>query len=55
MDLPLPFPKSRADIERIQSERKRHAFALAKKTPWYKDKLGHIDINRLDEKDVTRQ
>ena len=52
MDLPLPFPKSRAEIDRIQSERKRHAFTLAKRTRWYKDRLSHIDINRLDEKDV---
>ena len=52
MDLPLPFPTSRGEIERIQSERKRHAFTLAKRTRLYKGKLDHIDINRLDEKDV---
>jgi phenylacetate-CoA ligase len=47
--LPLPLPTSRADIARIQSERKRAAFALAKSVPWYRDKLGHIDIDRLDD------
>jgi phenylacetate-CoA ligase len=47
--LPLPLPTSRADIARIQSERKRAAFALAKSVPWYRDKLGHIDIDGLDD------
>jgi phenylacetate-CoA ligase len=47
--LPLPLPTSRADIARIQSERKRAAFVLAKSVPWYRDKLGHVDVDRLDD------
>jgi phenylacetate-CoA ligase len=47
--LPLPLPTSRADIARIQSERKRAAFALAQSVPWYRDNLRHIDIDRLDD------
>ncbi|HEY6702833.1 MAG TPA: hypothetical protein VI010_01940, partial [Xanthobacteraceae bacterium] len=49
MTLPLPLPKSRADIAQIQSERKRVAFARAKTVPWYRGKLDHIDANALDD------
>jgi phenylacetate-CoA ligase len=49
MTLPLPMPKSRAEIARIQSERKRHAFELARKAAWYRGKLDHIDAGKLDE------
>jgi phenylacetate-CoA ligase len=51
MNFPLPFPKSREDIERIQRERKREAFILAKKAPWYRGKLDHIDADKLDRKE----
>jgi phenylacetate-CoA ligase len=47
--LPLPLPASRADIARIQSERKKNAFALARTVPWYRDKLQNIDIDALDD------
>ncbi len=50
MTFPLPMPRSRAEIEHIQSERKRNAFELAKKAAWYKGKLDHIDPNRLDDR-----
>ncbi len=49
MSLPLPPPASRAEIERIQSERKRKAFALAKTVPWYRDRLAGIDAETLDD------
>jgi phenylacetate-CoA ligase len=49
MTLPLPLPASRAEIARIQSERKKKAFALAKTVPWYRDKLHGIDIDALDD------
>ena len=55
MTFPLPFPKSRAEIERIQSVRKREAFRLAKNAPWYRGKLDHIDIDKLDQKEVWEQ
>lgn len=64
--LPLPMPKSRAAIKKIQSQRKRIAFERAKQLPWYKGKLDHINADRLDDptewqkipildKDVLRQ
>ncbi|MGB7100646.1 MAG: AMP-binding protein [Xanthobacteraceae bacterium] len=52
MEFALPFPKSREEIARIQSERKRNAFELAKNASWYRDKLDHIDPRRLDDKEM---
>jgi phenylacetate-CoA ligase len=52
VELALPFPKSRGDIARVQSERKRHAFELAKRAAWYRGKLDHVDPHRLDDKEV---
>jgi phenylacetate-CoA ligase len=52
MSIPLPMPKSRDDVARIQRERKRNAFLLAKTAPWYHGKLDHIDADRLDDKAV---
>ena len=52
MDIPLPLPKSRDEIARIQRLRKRHAFALAKTVPWYRGKLDHIDADKLEDKDA---
>jgi len=49
MNIPLPMPESRAHIARIQSERKKKAFALAKTVPWYRDKLAGIDADALDD------
>ena len=48
-DLPLPLPASRREIERIQSERKKKAFTLAKTVPWYRDRLAGIDGEALDD------
>lgn len=50
MTLPLPMPRSRAEIARIQSERKRNAFELASKAKWYRGKLDHIDPDKLDDR-----
>ncbi len=66
MQPPEALPRSRAEIRRIQSERKRIAFARAKSARWYRGKLDHIDESRLDDpaewskipiidKDVLRQ
>ncbi len=63
---PDALPKSRAEIRRIQIERKRAAFERAKRAKWYRGKLDHIDGSRLDDpaewskipiidKDVLRQ
>jgi len=48
----LPIPENRADIRRVQSERKKIAFERAKSARWYKGKLDHIDENHLDEPEV---
>jgi phenylacetate-CoA ligase len=47
--MPLALPESRAHIARIQSERKKAAFALARTVPWYRDKLAGIDADALDD------
>src|SRR5258708_22279206 len=52
MNHPLPLPKSRDEIGKIQSERKRVAFERAKRLPWYRGKLDHIDANKLDDPEV---
>jgi phenylacetate-CoA ligase len=48
----LRWPESRADVARIQSERKRLAFERAKGSAFYKGRLDHIDVNRLDDPEV---
>ena len=45
----LRLPKSRDDIRRIQSERKRIALRQARKAPFYRGKLDHVDEDRLDD------
>jgi len=55
MNFPLPLPESRAAIARIQSERKKTAFALAKTVPWYRDKLAGIDGEALDDPTVWQK
>lgn len=51
----LPWPKSRDDIRRTQSERKRVAFERAKTAKWYQGKLDNIDADRLDDPEVWGQ
>jgi phenylacetate-CoA ligase len=55
MNLALPLPKSRDEIRKIQSERKRIAFERGKTIPWYRGKLDHIDADRLDDPEVWRR
>lgn len=45
----LRLPASRTEIARIQSERKPIAVERAKRIPFYKGKLDHIDPDRLDD------
>jgi phenylacetate-CoA ligase len=47
--MPLPLPRSRAEIERIQSQRKRIAFEHACKAPFHAKRLSGIDPARLDD------
>lgn len=51
----LDLPKSRAVIERLQSERKRWALAQAHRAPFYKGKLDHVNAERLDDPDEWRK
>ncbi|MGA7973290.1 MAG: AMP-binding protein [Pseudolabrys sp.] len=53
--MPLPLPKSRRDIEDVQRTRKRHAVEQARRAPFYKGKLDHIDLDKLDEADEWRK
>jgi phenylacetate-CoA ligase len=47
--MPLELPKSRAQITAVQSERKRVALAQAKRAPFYRGKLDHVNVDRLDD------
>jgi phenylacetate-CoA ligase len=51
-NVPFALPQSRDHIRRIQSERKRLAFARARQAPWYRGRLDHIDAERLDDPQV---
>ncbi len=51
----LPLPSSRAEIKKIQSERKKLAFERAKTAKWYQGKLDSIDVNKLDDPEVWGQ
>ena len=51
----VDLPKSRTEIERIQSERKKHALAQARRAPFYKGKLDHVNAGRLDDPDEWRK
>ncbi len=45
----LRLPKSKADIARIQHERKPVAFRNAKRAPFYRGKLDHVREDRLSD------
>ncbi len=47
--MPLELPSSRAQIAALQSERKRVALAQAKRAPFYRGKLEHVNVDRLDD------
>jgi phenylacetate-CoA ligase len=51
----LPLPKSRAEIERIQHERKRVAFERARRAPFWQGKLDGVDPAKLDAPDEWRK
>ncbi len=51
----LALPKSRAEIESIQSQRKRRAVEQARRAPFYAGKLDAIDLDRLDDPDEWRK
>ncbi|MEE8395598.1 MAG: AMP-binding protein [bacterium] len=47
--MPLPMPTSREAIAAIQSERKVIAVERARRAPFHKGRLDHIDTTRLDD------
>jgi phenylacetate-CoA ligase len=49
------LPKSRAEIEHIQSQRKKFALAQARRAPFFKGKLDHVNADRLDDPDEWRK
>jgi phenylacetate-CoA ligase len=53
--MPLPLPRSRSEIRRIQSERKRVAVEQALRSPFWKKRLpGNLPLEGLDDADVWR-
>jgi len=51
----MKWPKSSAEIARIQSERKRMAVERALQSAFWKRRMPAIDLNRLDDPDVWRR
>jgi phenylacetate-CoA ligase len=51
----LPVPESRDSVARIQRERKRVAVENAGRAPFFKGKLDHIDLDRLDDYEEWRK
>jgi phenylacetate-CoA ligase len=54
-DLPLGLPESGEEIARIQSARKIVAVENARRSPFWRQRLGHIDITRLDDPEEWRK
>lgn len=53
--MPLELPRSRAEIRRVQSERKRAAVEQARRSPFWRPKLEQIRLDRLDDPDEWRK
>ncbi|MGH8683703.1 MAG: phenylacetate--CoA ligase family protein, partial [Burkholderiales bacterium] len=53
--MPLELPKSRAEIRRIQSERKRAAVEQARRSPFWRPKLERVRLERLDDPEEWRR
>ena len=49
------LPKTRAEIERIQSDRKRRAVVQARRAPFYAGELDRVNADRLDDPDEWRK
>jgi phenylacetate-CoA ligase len=49
------LPKTRADIERIQSERKKRAVGQGRRAVFYRGRLDHVNADRLDDPDEWRK
>jgi phenylacetate-CoA ligase len=55
MTPPADLPKTRAEIGRLQSERKKLAVLQAQRAPFYRGKLDHVKLDRLDDGDEWRK
>src|SRR5438874_4125768 len=53
--MPLKLPKSRAEIRRIQAERKRHAVEQALRSPFWRPQLEKLRLERLEDPDEWRR
>src|SRR5438067_2699050 len=53
--MPLKLPKSRAEVQRIQKERKRAAVEQAMRSAFWKPRLGKVRVERLDDPDEWRK
>ena len=51
----LRWPKSTAELERTQSERKRVAVERALQSPFLKKRIPKLDLDRLDDPDIWRR
>src|SRR5262245_30896052 len=51
----MPLPKTRAEIRRLQSERKRAAVERALLSPFWKKRIPALNPERLDDPDVWRK
>ena len=49
------LPKTRAAIEATQSEGKKRAVAQARRAPFYRGKLDHVNLDRLDDPEEWRK
>jgi phenylacetate-CoA ligase len=52
--VPLPIPKSRDEIRRVQSERKRVAVERALQSPFWKRRMPSLNLQKLDDPEVWR-
>jgi phenylacetate-CoA ligase len=53
--MPLALPKSRAEVRRIQAERKRHAVGQAMRSAFWKPRLANVRMDRLDDPEEWRR
>ncbi len=51
----VDLPKTRAAIDRVQSDGKKRALAQALRAPFYRGKLDHVNSDRLDDPDEWRK
>ena len=51
----MPLPRSREEIRRLQSERKRAAVERAARSPFWKKRLPSLNLDKLDDPEVWRK